>query len=254
MTVLSVIVITRDEAAVIRRCLESVAWADEIIVADSGSTDETVSLCREMGAKVVETADWPGFGPQKNRALDCATGDWVLSLDADEWVTPKLRSEIAAAIANSGAHAGAAAAFRMPRLSSYCGRLMRHSGWWPDHVTRLFRRGSARFTDDPVHERLVVEDVTSTLNNPLMHEAFISLEEVLEKVNRYSSAGAASLHKRGRRATLAGAVLRGLWSFFRTYVLRAGFLDGREGFMLAVSNAEGTYYRYLKLMLLAGRK
>jgi hypothetical protein len=131
---------------------------------------------------------------------------------------------------------------------------MRHSGWYPDFVLRLFQRGSARFSDDLVHERLLVEGATARLEGMLLHYAYDDLEQVLYKLDHYSSAGAQMLHQRGRRATLPGAVSRGLWSFVRTYILRAGFLDGREGFMLAVSNAEGTYYRYLKLMLLNRKK
>lgn len=239
---LSVIVITKNEAHAIRACLESVRWADEIVVLDSGSTDGTVDICREFTPHV-HTTDWPGFGPQKNRALALATGGWVLSLDADERVPETLRAEIQAAMA-SATHD----AFRMPRLSSYCGRFMRHGGWWPDHVTRLFRRERARFSDDLVHERLIVDGTTGTLRQHLVHLAFTDLDEVLNKINSYSSSGAALAARRNKTGSLGKAVLRGLWAFVRTYVLRAGFLDGKEGFMLAVSNAEGTYYRYLKLM------
>ncbi len=248
MASLSVIIITRNEAANIRACLESVAWADEIIVVDSGSDDDTVDICREFTPHVY-VHDWPGFGTQKNRALGYATADWVLSLDADERVTPELRTDIETAI-----HEGQADGFEIPRLSSFCGRFMRHSGWYPDYVVRLFRRGSARFSDDLVHERVLVDGSTAQLDGMLLHYAYDDMEEVLYKVNQYSSAGAQMMQQRGRQATLTGAVLRGLWSFMRTYFLRAGFLDGREGFMLAVSNAEGTYYRYLKLMLLSRKK
>lgn len=247
---LSVIIITKNEEAMIRRCLQSVAWADEVVVVDSNSIDNTASICRELNAKVHSFDDWPGFGVQKNRALDLASCDWVLSLDADETVTAELRAEIEAAMTNPCGHA----AFRLPRLSSYCGRQMRHSGWWPDHVTRLFKRGSTRFSDDLVHEKLVVEGKVGALAQPLLHEAFTDMGEVLEKMNRYSTASAAMLQHQGKTGSLASAVLHGLWAFIRTYILRAGFLDGREGFMLAVSNAEGTYYRYVKLMLLADRK
>ncbi len=247
---LSVTIITRNEQVVIRRCLESVAWADEIIVLDSASEDDTAAIAREFHARVETTIDWPGFGPQKNRALALVTCDWVLSLDADEWVTPGLRAAIEAAI---GAPNGKVA-FRIPRLSSYCGRFMRHSGWWPDHVTRLFRRGQARFSDDQVHERLIVSGAVGTLREPLLHEAIRDLDEALAKMNSYSTAGALMQLERGRKTSLAGAVWHGVWTFFRTYVLRAGFLDGREGFLLAVSNAEGAYYRYLKLMLLAEKR
>ena len=243
---LSVVVITRNEQAAIRRCLESVAWADEIVVLDAGSSDDTARIARECGARVHIAADWPGFGPQKNRALALATGDWVLSLDADEWVSPELRAAIERALAVAGDHA----AFRVPRQSSYCGRFMRHSGWWPDYVTRLFRRGAARFSDDRVHERLLVDGTVGALHEPLLHEAIRDLDEAIVKMNAYSSAGAMTQLERGGKSSLARAVWHGAWTFFRTYVLRAGFLDGREGFMLAVSNAEGAYYRYLKLMLL----
>jgi glycosyltransferase involved in cell wall biosynthesis len=246
---LSAIVITKNEEAAIRRCLESVAWADEIVVVDSGSTDRTVGVCEELGAKVHSTADWPGFGVQKNRALDLAHGDWVLSLDADEWLSPLLQSEIRATVAGPAD----CAAYRIPRLSSFCGKFMRHSGWWPDRVLRLFRRGRARFSDDLVHEKLIVQGAVGALSQPMLHESFASLEEVLDKVNRYSSAGAQMMVADGRGGSLTSAVAHGTWTFMRTYVLKAGFMDGREGFMLAVSNAEGVYYRYLKARLLGKR-
>lgn len=242
---LSVILITMNEEDFVRTCLESVAWADEIIVIDSGSTDQTVEICRGYTDKIVLT-DWPGFGPQKNRALAMATRDWVLSIDADECITPELREEMQIVMADPGDRA----AFAMPRRSSYCRRPIRHSGWWPDYVTRLFRRAQARFSDDLVHERLIVDGPVGRLRQPLLHEAFSDLEEVLDTMNRYSTAGARMMHDRKERGTLSTAMLHGLWSFIHTYIIRTGFLDGSEGFMLAVSNAEGTYYKYLKLMYL----
>lgn len=243
---LSAIIITKNVEQTIRRCLESVAWADEIVVVDSGSTDRTLDICRELGVKVHETPDWPGYGPQKNRALDLACGDWVLALDSDEWAAPELRAEIERALAAPGNQA----AFAIPRCSSFCGRLMRHSGWWPDYVVRLFRRDAARFSANNTHERLIVNGLTGKLKQPLMHEAITRLEQMLDKMNAYSTNTALMYHQRGRRASLFTALLHGGWAFMRTYVLRLGFLDGREGFMLAVANAEGSYYRYLKLMLL----
>ena len=243
---LSAIIITKNVEQTIRRCLESVAWAGEIVVVDSGSTDRTLDICRELGVKIHETPDWPGYGPQKNRALDLACGDWVLALDSDEWAAPELRAEIERALAAPGNQA----AFAIPRRSSFCGRLMRHSGWWPDYVVRLFRRDAARFSADNTHERLIVNGPTGKLKQPLMHEAITSLEQMLDKMNAYSTNTALMHHQRGRRASLFTALLHGGWAFMRTYVLRLGFLDGREGFMLAVANAEGSYYRYLKLMLL----
>jgi glycosyltransferase involved in cell wall biosynthesis len=246
---LSVIVITMNEEAMIRRCLESLAWADEIVVVDSGSTDGTPDICRGLGAKVHVTADWPGPGPQRNRAIDWASGDWVLAMDADEWVTGELRREIEEAMRAPGANV----AFRIPRLSSYCGRYMRHSGWWPDYVSRLFRRGRARFGGGIVHDHLVAEGPVGRLRNPLMHDPFSDMHEVLEKLNSYSSWGAQTLHEHGRSAGIATAVGHGVWAFLKTYLLRRGFLDGREGFMLSVSNAEGAYYKYVKLMLMASK-
>ena len=245
----SAIIITKNAGTMIRRCIDSVAWADETIVVDSGSTDDTAEICREMGVKFSVTSDFPGFGPQKNRALDLATGDWVVSIDADEWITPELRDEMRAAMAKP-----TAAAYAVPRRSSFCGRYMKHSGWWPDHVIRLFRRDAARFSDDRAHERLLVEGVTRKLKQPLMHEAISNMDQMLGKMNLYSTASARMLHERGRQASLATAVFHGSWAFFRTYVLRLGFLDGREGFILAVANAEGSYYRYVKLMLENGKR
>ena len=249
MTTLSVIVITKDESMQIRHCLESVKWVDEIIVLDSGSTDDTVAICREYTDKVFVT-DWPGFGMQKNRAIEKATCDWILSIDADESVSDELRREIEEVIGQPSR----TAAYQIPRRSSYCGRFMSHSGWWPDYIARLFRRGSARFSDDLVHERLVVQGAMGRLTHPLIHRAFSNLEEVLETANAYSSAGARMLDQQHKKASLMDAVLHGLWSFFHTYIVKAGFLDGKEGFMLAVSNGEGTYYKYLKLMLSVERK
>ena len=135
---LSVIIIARNNAPTLRRCLESVKWADEIVLLDSGSSDNTMDIAREFTPHVHQTPDFPGHGPQKNRALDRATGDWILSVDSDEWITPGLRAELEAAMKAPGDHA----AFFMPRRSSFCGRFMRHSGWWPDYVTRLWRRGA----------------------------------------------------------------------------------------------------------------
>jgi hypothetical protein len=246
---ISVIVITKNEAANIHRCLASVSWADEIVVLDCGSSDDTVALARKHTPHVHQT-DWPGFGPQKNRALGHASGEWVLSLDADEWVSPELGVALRAAAANPGA----CAAFRISRLSTFCGREIRHSGWWPDYVIRFFRRGAAEFSPDLVHERLVVTGSVGTVAEPLRHETFVDLEEMLEKLNQYSTLSARSMHAAGKRGSLAAAVARSLWAFVRSYILRLGILDGREGFMLAVSTAEGTYYRYVKLLLLDKRR
>jgi glycosyltransferase involved in cell wall biosynthesis len=238
---LSAIIITQNEQHHIQRCLESVAWVDEIIVLDSGSSDNTVAICKKFTSHVYET-DWPGFGIQKQRALAKASGDWTLSIDADEYVTAELKTEIQSVIQNTQLDG-----VDIPRLSSYCGKWIKHSGWWPDPVLRLFKTNKAHFSADVVHERVIVEGQVGRLTSPLMHEAFVSPEEVLEKVNRYSSLGAKQLFEKGKKASLLTAIYKGAWSFFRSYFLKAGFLDGSAGLMLALSNAEGTYYKYIKL-------
>jgi len=242
---LSVTVITKNEAHNIDACLRSVAFADQVIVLDSGSTDNTVEIARTLGAQVSINTDWQGFGVQKNRALALTQSDWVLSIDADERVPPELQAEILAVL-----KAAKFDVYSFPRLSSYCGQYMHHSGWYPDRVTRLFRRHSARFSDDLVHEKILTSSKAGILHSSLLHESFRDLEAVLDKTNRYSSAGAKSLLNKGKPASVSKALGHGLWAFFRTYFLRLGFLDGRLGLVLAISNAEGTYYRYLKLWLL----
>ncbi|NDU85505.1 MAG: glycosyltransferase family 2 protein [Ferrovum sp.] len=244
---LSVIIIAKNEEAALGACLASVAWADECIVLDGGSHDATVDVARQAGARVAVSTDWPGFGPQKNRALDLATGDWVLSIDADEQVSVALREEILSVM-----RAPSADLYRLPRSSRYCGQAMRYGGWWPDFVVRLFRRGTARFSDDLVHERLVGNQGTTlgTLHAPLDHETYVDLEEALDKANRYSTLGARQAHVRGERASLGKALGHGFWAFFRTLVLRRSFLDGGHGLLLAMSNAHTTFYRYAKLWCL----
>jgi glycosyltransferase involved in cell wall biosynthesis len=243
---LSVIVITKNEAHNIATCLQSVLFADQLVVLDSGSTDGTVKIAEKMGAQVSQSSDWRGFGVQKNRALALARCDWVLSIDADERLSPDLQAEIASILTNPQFDA-----YNLPRLSSYCGQNMRHSGWYPDRITRLFKRDAATFSDDLVHEKIITSRPVGQLNSYLLHESFASFESVLDKVNRYSTAGAQILFMRGKRASLGKALGHGVWAFFRTYVLRLGFLDGRMGLVLAISNAEGTYYRYLKLWLMS---
>jgi hypothetical protein len=171
----------------------------------------------------------------------------VLSLDADEWLSAPSADEIRRAL---GTDAAGVAAYRLPRRSSFCGRFMRHSGWSPDYVVRLFRRGRARFSDDIVHEHLEADGRVGTLREPIMHETYTDLEDMLAKMNRYSTLTAQQLRQGGRSGGLGEAIARASWAFIRTYVFRAGFLDGREGFMLAVATAEVTYYRYAKLLFL----
>jgi glycosyltransferase involved in cell wall biosynthesis len=239
---LSVIIITKNETRHIAACLKSVAWADEIIVLDSGSSDDTVAICKTYSAQVYET-DWPGFGPQKQRALDKAREDWVFSIDADEQVTPQLKEEIQQAM-QSKQFAG----YQMPRLSSFCGKQIRHGGWWPDYIVRLFRRESAGFLDVPVHEKVLVDGPIGKLKSPLLHDTYQTLEEAVDKMNTYSSLSAKMLFDAGKKSSISKTLIKTLWTFVRCYLIKAAFLEGRYGLMLAAVNSQGTFYKYLKLL------
>lgn len=243
---LTVIIITLNEVENIRACLDSVIWADEIIVVDAGSTDQTVAICQELGAKVLINSDWQGFGFQKNLALKQATGDWVLSLDADERISPKLRQLILKILASPSADG-----YLLPRQAFFLGKAMRHGGWWPDYVLRLFRREHGEFSPVLVHETVLIQGKVEKLQEPIIHYSYVSLEQLLEKINAYSSAGAHQAHGKQKHGSLAKALARGIWAFFRAYCLRAGFLDGSAGLIAAISKAEETYYRYLKLSFLS---
>jgi glycosyltransferase involved in cell wall biosynthesis len=239
---LSVVLITKDEEPRIGSTLDSVRFADECIVLDGGSRDRTCEVAAAHGAKVHRSECWPGFGPQKNRAIELASGDWILALDADEQVSDELAREIQQAIANPSADV-----YALPRLSRFCGRYMLHSGWWPDRVPRLFRRGRARYSDDQVHERLLYQGACARLHAPLLHDTHRSLEQALDKMNRYTTAGALEARSRGKRSGILRAVTRAAWSFFRTYFVRLGFLDGRQGLLLAIMVAENTLYKHAKI-------
>jgi len=245
---LSAIIITKDEAANIADCLDSVAFCDERIVVDAGSSDGTLLIAREKGARVAAHS-WKGFGPQKNFALSLAHGDWVLSIDADERVTPELAAAIKTAIASD-----AADGYEIPRRSNFCGRMMRHSGWFPDRVLRLFRRDMGRFSDDIVHERVICDGRVARLQEPLLHYPVARLEDALRRMDSYSTLGAERIVASNRRIWFFTGIAHGAFTFLRIYVLRLGFLDGAAGFLLAVANAEGTYYRYMKAWLARQRR
>lgn len=242
---LSVIIITKNEARHIEDCLLSVSFAREIIVLDSGSTDGTTDLARKHGAIVHQSDDWPGFGPQKNRALAFATQPWVLSIDADERVTPQLKQEIIDTLV-----APTCDGYFVSRLSELCGQPIRHSGWWPDYVLRLFRREAGRFTEAIVHEHVELQGSTTKLKSGLLHFPYETLDALINKINRYSTDAAQMMFARGKRAGVLSIVGHSVWTFVRIYLLRRGFLDGRYGFVLAVTAASGSFFRYSKLMML----
>lgn len=245
MPSLSVIIITCNEAANIEACLASVAFADEVIVLDSGSSDRTVEIAKKMGAIVHSTRDWPGFGPQKNRALDLARSSWVLSLDADERVSPELAKQIRKVVMGTGE------AIEIPRLTQFCGRWIRHCGWTPDYVLRLFKRGSARFSDDLVHERVVLKHgVPIRLTSPLLHYSYPTPAHYWRKLEQYSQAWAEQRLARGLKASMLRAGLAGVVAFLRSYFFRLGFLDGAMGFAVCTMQAQAAFGKYFTLYCL----
>jgi glycosyltransferase involved in cell wall biosynthesis len=238
----SCILIVKNEERNIAECLSGLAWADEIVIVDSGSSDLTAEICASYQHVVFRESPWKGFGPQKNTALDLATGEWVFSIDADERVTPELEQEIRRIIQNPYYNA-----YRVKRKNFYRGVWIRHCGWWPDEVLRLFRRGTARFNDRIVHESVQYEGKVGILHAPLEHHSYGSASDCLFRVDSYSALGAQQLHKNGEKAGLLKIAAKTLFMFFRIYILKRGFLDGRAGLLVAFSTAEVTFYKYVKL-------
>lgn len=241
-TTVSCILIAKDEERNIGACLDTLSWADEIIVVDSGSTDRTAAICAGYPKVVYCDLPWEGFGPQKNRALGLATKDWVFSVDADERVTPELANEIISTV-----RAPRSDAYRVKRKNVYRGTWVRRSGWWPDEVLRLFRRGAARFDDRIVHESVLYSGQPGTLKNPLLHHSYIEAGDFISRVDRYSTLGARLLKERGRRAGTPTILARTVFVFLKSYIFKLGFLDGRAGLLVAFSTAEVTFYKYMKL-------
>ena len=246
---LSACVITRDEADRIDECLGSLAWCAERLVVDSHSTDATRTRAAACGARVIER-DWPGHAAQKEFAIRAARYDWVLCIDADERVSPTLQAEIAALAA--GGFAGAAG-WSVPRLSRYLGGWIRHGTWYPDRSIRLFDRRRWRFVPNPsydLHERVVLDGPCGTLRHNLLHAPYRSLSEHLQTIDRYTTIMAQGLQERGRRASVSDLVLHPWASFAKSYVLKAGFLDGWRGLLLAYLEAHYVRLKYAKLLAL----
>jgi glycosyltransferase involved in cell wall biosynthesis len=235
---LSVTVITRDEAAHLDACLESVAWADEIVVVDAQSTDRTVEIAGKYTSRVF-VRPWPGFAAQKNFALDQATSAWVLSLDADERVLPELRDEIRQVLEADGPLDG----YYVPRRNLFLGRFIRHGGWFPDHQLRLFRRGAGRFRDVRVHEGVAVAGRVGHLRGPLLHLSYRSVADFVERADRYSTLAAQDLVEQGARVSWPDFLIRPAARFWSMYLWRGGFLDGPHGLLLALLYA---YYVLLR--------
>ena len=241
---ISVYILTYNEEAKIEAAIRSVGWADEIVVVDSDSTDSTVSIAIELGARLVNIP-FSGFGTLRNAAIEACKYDWIFSLDADERCTKEVASEIQQIIQSPG-HADA---YYVPRRNWFMGRWIRHSGWYPDYrQPQLFRRGAVIFRDeDEVHEGYQVEGSIGYIKNSIWQIPFRNLEQLQVKANRYSSLGSDKLIRRGVKGSMTKALLHGLGAFIQIYILKKGFLDGWAGFVIALGNYEGTFYRYAKL-------
>ena len=241
---LSVVIIAKNAARQLGACLESAAFADEIVVVDSGSGDGTAELGAARGARVIQQ-EWLGYGAQKQFAVDAARHDWVLCLDADERVSASLRASVLAALA-----APAAQAYAMPRCNRFMGRWLRHGEGYPDWSLRLFDRRHARWSDDPVHEQVLTAAPVARLAGDLLHDSAETLAGYLDKQNRYTSIQAEALFKAGKRAGVAQLLLSPALRFVKFYFLRLGFLDGVAGLVHIVIGCCNSFHKYAKLMAL----
>lgn len=245
MSKISAYIIAYNEAAKIRDAIESISWADEVLVADSHSTDGTTEIAQSMGARVIQVP-FIGFGDLRNQAVGACAHDWIFSLDADERCTDEVRDEILGIIQSDNS----SDVYYIPRKNFFMGRWIKHSGYYPDYrQPQLFRKGTLRYKLDPVHEGFELHTLTPPgyLKNPIWQMPFRNLEEILHKANRYSSLGAAKLEAEGKPSGMPTALFHGLWAFIQHFFVKRGFLDGWAGFVIALGNFEGTFYKYAKL-------
>ncbi len=242
---ISAVIITKNEERNIARCLHAIRWVDEIIIVDSQSTDRTVEIARSYGAKI-HSPEWMGYGPTKQYGVEQAEGDWILSLDADEVVSPELAAEIRDVCASDTPCAG----YRVPRLTGFLGSWIYHSQWYPDYVVRLFRRGKGRFSDSAVHEHVELEGALGSLKNTLLHYSYPDLKTFHAKGDRYAELSAREMYDRGRNAGRLAVWFRAIGTFYRHFILRGGFLDGWEGWYIAMLSSRRNFQKYSTLRAL----
>jgi glycosyltransferase involved in cell wall biosynthesis len=239
---ISAVVIANNEERNIARCLDSLAWADEIVLIDSESSDRTVEIAKAYGA-LVTTRSWNGFGPTKQAAVELATSEWILSIDADEVVTPALAAQIRQKIDGASDVSG----YYIKRRTLFMGRWIQYCGWYPDRVLRLFRKSRGRFDDALVHERVVLEGHSANIEEDILHYSYPDLETYMAKFGRYMALGAEELHTKGRRAGLIDLTIRPAASFFKHYVARQGFRDGVPGLVISTMSSVAVFVKYSKL-------
>ncbi|MCI0595004.1 MAG: glycosyltransferase family 2 protein [candidate division Zixibacteria bacterium] len=242
MAKVTAVILTKNEEQNLPRCLESVRWVDEVLILDSGSTDRTPEIARKCGAKVHQLP-WEGFGKQKQKGVELAAGEWVLSIDADEVVTPELKGEIMSRLAGDNGTAG----YFLKRKAYFLDRFVRHGGWYPDWVLRLFKKEKGRFTPAAVHEAVILDGPTARLEADLLHYTDPDFSHYLAKLNRYTDLSAQELFEKGERGSLFRIMANPAAKFFSQYFLKAGFLDGRAGFILAGASAFHVFSKYVKL-------
>jgi glycosyltransferase involved in cell wall biosynthesis len=246
---LSVAIITLNEENMLPDGLRSVAFADEVVVVDSGSTDNTVALAQQHGARVI-TEPWRGFGPQKQFAIDQCRNSWVLVLDADERIPAETATEIISLLSNTMQFD----AYSFPRVNFFAGRLIRHGSWGNDRVVRLFNKTTCKMSSRMVHESVEVKGPVGNAKKIIYHYTRQSLQQMLDKINQYSSIGAQELFRSGKKATVIKALLNGMWAFVHNYFIRLGFIDGSAGLIIAASEGMYTFFKYAKLVELHEQK
>ena len=239
---ISVTIVAHNEAKRIGACIDSVSWADEIVVVDAGSTDDTREICRKRGAQLIRHP-WQGYAAQKNFALSQASHSWILSLDADECVSPELTAEILSVLSDDAPSEG----YRIPRRNIFFGRWLRHGDLWPDYQLRLFRRDAGAFNEKSVHESVVVTGRVSVLSSPLEHYSYDSLFDFFQRQVKYAQLSAEDLASRGVQPGIADFVIRPFWRFFKSYVLKMGLRDGLNGLWVSAGSA---YYVFMRAAFL----
>ncbi len=237
---LTVTIITYNEEENIMACLESVKWVDEIVVVDSFSSDRTVEICRDYTDKIFQH-QWQGYAKQKQMAVDYAKGPWVLILDADERLTPELKNEIIGTLSKTDYDG-----FYISRKNFFLEKWIRHSGWWPDHTLRLFRKGRVFLEDREVHEKVVVEGRVGYLKNPLEHYTYRTISDFVKKMENYSTLAAREIKRKSGRSGLFSITLRPVFTFIKMFFLRVGFLDGMHGLVLSMLYCYYTFLKYAK--------
>ena len=244
---LSVAIITKNEEENIRACLQSVAFAKQVVIVDSGSTDATLNIATQFDCEIYNEA-WRGFGPQKQSAIEKCRQPWILVLDADERIPPETAEIIKKIVTDSKLKESG---FSFPRKNYFQGRWIKHAGWWPDRIVRLFRKEAGRMTEAIVHESVEVQGMVGALNAAIEHYTESRLGKIIQKIDRYSTLGAETAFKEGKKSSTGGAFLRAFFTFVQDYFFRLGILDGMPGLTLAVTDSINKFFKYAKLSELA---